>query len=225
MSCALAPKTVATHNAVVRAAALTILPTFFSKLSIGFPNPHSLLFPTIMFLYKLKKNNYLPQKLISSSLLRFNILNQLKKSRSIETNFIKRIKYRAGVKNEIDKTITTKEFYNNLKESQYAVCVRGGGNFSVRFYEALAMGRIPLFINTDCLLPFLDYYNWKDHIVWVDLKERKQIIQFSLEFHKSLSQHKMNELFKKNRLFWEQNLTLKGYFETIFKNELNMKNG
>ena len=32
--------------------------------------------------------------------------------------------------------------------SPYILCVRGAGNYSARFYEALALGRIPVLVNT-----------------------------------------------------------------------------
>ena len=63
------------------------------------------------------------------------------------------------------------EFYENMVSSDYIVCVRGGGNFSVRLYETLAMGRIPIFINTDCLLPLNKSIDWKKHVVWIERED------------------------------------------------------
>ena len=54
------------------------------------------------------------------------------------------------------------EFIRNILSSDYTLCFRGSGNYSLRFYETLCLGRIPLFINTDCKLPFEDEINWRD---------------------------------------------------------------
>jgi hypothetical protein len=130
-----------------------------------------------------------------------------------------RKKYRAGVTNEIDRQKTTKEFYDNIQDSQYVVCVRGAGNFSVRFYETLAMGRIPVFIDTDCLLPHKDSINWKDHVVWVDYRDRNLVAQKVANFHHSLDKEAFENLQQSNRRLWEEKLTLGGFFIHHFKRD------
>lgn len=55
-----------------------------------------------------------------------------------------------------------KQFDNNIMQSHFTLCIRGAGNFSMRFYQVLAFGRIPVFVDTDCVLPFeskIDYSN------------------------------------------------------------------
>ena len=39
-------------------------------------------------------------------------------------------------------------------DNLYGLCVRGFGNFSFRLGETLMMGRIPILIDTECILPF-----------------------------------------------------------------------
>src|SRR5690554_249012 len=158
-----------------------------------------------------------PEELLPTTYLRASILDRLKKSDLVDTKFILREKYRAGVTKNKDSHSTTLEFYDNLKISPYIVCVRGGGNFSVRFYEAMAMGRIPVFINTDCSLPFYDDVDWKKHVVWVEYKERHQVAQKVKDFHEGLSERDFIDLQLANRKLWEERLTLGGFF----KNWLN----
>ncbi len=156
------------------------------------------------------------QQLISTSFLRASVLKTLQKSKDVETNFIFRKKYRAGVTQNKDSHKTTLEFYDNLKNSDYIVCVRGAGNFSIRFYEALAMGRIPVLINTDCALPLNTAINWKKHVVWVDYHERSQVSRKVKEFHDSLSQQDFIDLQQANRNLWLEKLTLGGFFKRFF---------
>ena len=155
------------------------------------------------------------QQLLSTSFLRASVLKRLKQASFAETNFILRKKYRAGITEHKDTHRTTLEFYNNLKDSDYVVCVRGAGNFSVRFYETLAMGRIPVFINTDCALPFDNEIDWKKQVVWVDYKERTQVAQKVKEFHEALSKNDFIDLQLANRILWQEKLTMGGFFKNF----------
>src|SRR5262249_13911890 len=60
------------------------------------------------------------------------------------------------------------EFRENVLDSHYVLCPRGGGNWSYRFYETLCLGRIPVFFNTDCALPYESLIKWRDYCVWVE---------------------------------------------------------
>lgn len=154
-----------------------------------------------------------PQKIVSTSYLRASLLKALEVSPEIDTQFIKRKQYRAGITKNKETHNSTTEFYTNILESQYVLCVRGAGNFSVRFYETLMMGRIPLYVHTDGYLPLSDVIDWKEHVVWVDYKERHKLSEILLDFHKQLDQESLIALFQKNRKLWEEKLTLSGFFE------------
>ena len=65
--------------------------------------------------------------------------------------------------------------------------MRGGGNYSLRLYETLCLGRIPLFINTDCVLPFENNIDWKELCLWVDENDLDRIGEIVLDFHSSIS--------------------------------------
>ena len=97
-----------------------------------------------------------------------------------------------------------------MKDSDYIICVRGGGNFSARFYETLAMGRIPIFINTDCILPFDNLIDWKRYCVWVEKKELRNIGEKITTFHQSLSNEEFQKLQAECRIIWEQYLSREG---------------
>jgi len=72
------------------------------------------------------------------------------------------------------------------------------------------MGRIPVFVNTDCKLPFADEVNWKGHVVWVEADEIHNIGTIVSEFHKTLSEDNFIKLQQRNRRLWENKLQLKG---------------
>lgn len=158
-----------------------------------------------------------PQDIFPTSYLRASVLERLEKSDLVDTNFIWRENYRAGVSNGKDKDPTSFEFYENLKSTDYMVCVRGAGNFSVRFYEALAMGRIPIFVNSDSALPFDNFIDWKKHVVWIDYKDRKRIAERVNDFHKRLSPEEFKNLQLENRKLWEEKLRLGQFFKDFFE--------
>jgi hypothetical protein len=56
--------------------------------------------------------------------------------------------------NQDDHLKMESEFFQNIYENLLTVCIRGFGNYSVRFFQTLAMGRIPVFIESDSVLPF-----------------------------------------------------------------------
>ncbi|MBT8323868.1 MAG: glycosyltransferase family 47 protein, partial [Winogradskyella sp.] len=103
------------------------------------------------------------QPFFPSSIIRYKYLSKFIKSNVIHTDFILRESYRAGANTEEYKRKSTKEFYTNIEQNSYTLCIRGAGNFSVRFYETLAVGRIPVLIDTDCPLPLNDSIDWNVH--------------------------------------------------------------
>ena len=64
-----------------------------------------------------------------------------------------------------------KNFLDNMKRSHFNICNRGAGNFSMRFYQTLSCGRIPVLLNTDILLPFEDEINWNDIIIFANTEK------------------------------------------------------
>ncbi|SDH87510.1 exostosin domain-containing protein [Winogradskyella thalassocola] len=160
--------------------------------------------------YYLKLSSQEPEAIMAAALWRHSILKRMENHQGLITNFIYRAKYRAGSQNETQRATSTAEFFNNIKDSDYVVCVRGAGNFSVRLYETLAMGRIPVFVNTDCILPYTEAIDWKQHVVWVESYEVHKIGAIVYEFHKALSEDNFVQLQQRNRCLWENKLQLKG---------------
>jgi Exostosin family len=143
------------------------------------------------------------------------LLGLLEQSGELVTNFIYREQYRGGATTDEMRDQTTREYYNNLRDSDYVLCVRGGGNFSVRLYETLMMGRIPVFVNTDCLLPFPAEIDWKRHVVWVEWNERASIAKKILEFHKRHTASSFMQLQKANRELWLNQLSVAGIYRLL----------
>ncbi|MDO7172710.1 exostosin family protein [Mariniflexile sp. AS56] len=164
------------------------------------------------------------QPFYPSSIKRGRYINKLKRSEVLKTNFILRNNYRAGAHTEADKQKSTQEFYNNIFNNAYTFCSRGVGNFSVRFYETLAVGRIPVLLNTDCRLPLEDSIDWSKHIVVLDDRKKESLEQQILTFHNLYNHEGFQELQISNRKLWESYFRRPSYFIEIHDTFLKKMN-
>ncbi len=151
-----------------------------------------------------------------SSRVRYKLLKQIESNQNINSNFIYRKKYRAGANTEETKKQTTLEFYQNMYNNIYTFCLRGSGNFSVRFYETLMMGRIPLLIDTDVRLPLENVIAWENHCIKAS---ENNFIEKLLEFHSNHTNEELIEIQKSNRILAKQVLGRIVYFVEVSKNK------
>jgi hypothetical protein len=153
---------------------------------------------------------------------RSKVLSQLHRSAAVQTNFLLRTSFWNGtvVNGVLDPQRARQsriEYVNNMFDSDYIMCSRGAGNFSFRFYEVLCSGRIPLFIDTDCLLPHDRWINWRDYCVWVDETEVTQVADRLVSFHASLSPVAFEEIQHACRRLWLEWLSPTGFFSQIHR--------
>ena len=164
--------------------------------------------------WRLGRDRWEPTEL-EHTWLRRRILDAFANSPQIESQFVLRTHYRAGV-HGADRSDpaqqSRREFLDNLRDTDYTVCVRGGGNFSVRFYEALATGRMPVFIDTDCILPYAEKVDWRHYAAWVDEGEAMRAPEVLSRFHDRLSPSEFRERQLECRRLWETRLSPNGYY-------------
>ena len=91
------------------------------------------------------------------------------------------------------------DFITNLRESDYALCVKGDENASFRFYEALSMGRIPLLLDTECVLPLQDIIDYRSFCVIVDWRDADRIGEKLLAFHEQVSAEEFEAMQRRAR--------------------------
>src|SRR6185503_19907515 len=79
------------------------------------------------------------------------------RSTLVRTRFIAR-DFFSGAKSTIQLSPkeARREFVSTTRAGDFALAPKGDGNYSVRFLEALALGRIPVLIDTDTELPLED---------------------------------------------------------------------
>lgn len=139
---------------------------------------------------------------------RADVLRRLDASAAVNTRFIVRDNYGGGQR---DQTAVM-EYVNNLRDTDYTVCMRGWGNYSIRFCETLSMGRIPVFVDTDCSLPFDFQLDWRQYCVWVDSEQLDTIGEQVAAFHARLSPGEFTDLQRDCRRVWEEYLTQEQYY-------------
>ena len=92
-------------------------------------------------------------------------ISQLKQNININTSFNIRNNFWGG---SIHNQQIRGEYIDNINECDLVLCCRGAGNFSYRLYEAMSLGRIPIIVNTDIVLPCDDIIDWSSISIWVN---------------------------------------------------------
>jgi len=176
-----------------------------------------------IFLHTLKNNlrrSYCNQPLSSYTSRRSRALNVLESSSLVSTSFIKNDQYRGGATTTEERRKSARNFYQNINDSDYTLCLRGRGNFSVRLYETLAMGRIPIFVNTDCILPFANIIKWREHVLWLEEKMINLLPELVLEYHRKHTAASFRSQQLANRRLWENELSLGGFWRRLLSDQL-----
>lgn len=126
-------------------------------------------------------------------------MRALEKSTSINTNFIVRRSYAAQKGLDGLRVITSeeaeKEYIDSIINSDFVLAPKGNGNASIRFFEALSLGRFPVLINTDCVLPLADVIKYDNFVVKVDYNDMASLERRIIDFYNALS----NEEFHKRQ--------------------------
>lgn len=163
--------------------------------------------------YKLKLRKWEPAP-FETTRFRQMILRTIQQNPGIHTNYLLRRRYRAGYLPKVkdDFHSSRLEFVQNILDSDYTVCVRGGGNFSVRFYEALSLGRIPIFVDTDCILPYDKLIDYRQYCVWVEQDEIPHIAEKIIDFHNGLSENRFKELQEACYRLWSERFSRQGFY-------------
>ncbi len=149
---------------------------------------------------------------------RTRALRAVTQDRRLDSNFVLRDGFWAGaIQDESSLGPARTEYVQNMLASDYVLCARGIGNFSYRLYETLCMGRIPIFVDTDCVLPLGFDIDWRSHCVWVDESEIDGIGDRVLEFHESVDEREFEELQHACRRLWETHISPEGFFASFHR--------
>lgn len=142
-------------------------------------------------------------------LFRARALAALRNSSRIVANITARSSYSGHTKTMSGSADDIRrEFVDALDGSDYALCIRGDANASVRFYEALSLGRIPVFLDTACVLPSESKINYRSFCVFVDWRKVDCIDDVLADFHASVTPERFEEMQREARNAYEQHLRI-----------------
>lgn len=143
-------------------------------------------------------------------------LTQLEEEPDLTTNFIIRDGYIGRLKQR-----QRKEFIYNMHNNLFTFCMRGAGNFSVRFYETLMMGRIPIVVKTNSIFPFEDKIDYKKVGIFIeesDLENEKSLCKIIIDYFNEKTNDELLEIQKNNRNLYLKYFHKKTIWEQIFLN-------
>ena len=148
--------------------------------------------------------------------VRARALHLLREHRALDTNFVVRDRFLGGaiVGGVVDADAMRRvrsEYVRNMVESDYVICARGAGNFSYRLYETLSCGRIPVFVDTDAVLP------WTSRPTGGPLHLGRRVGARPIgervaEFHDAIGDEEFVDLQHSCRRFWEHYVAPEGFF-------------
>lgn len=148
---------------------------------------------------------------------RMRAMNLLASSSRVDSNFIIRSSYSGHSKTvQTDVETTRREYIDNLLGSDYALVIKGDGNYSYRFYEALSLGRIPVLLDTDCVLPLEDEIDYDSCILRVPYQNLNQLDRMIAEHWNRLTDDQFTAMQRKAREVFETHLRVDTFLRSQF---------
>lgn len=152
---------------------------------------------------------------------RMKMINHLQQSALVEPNFIIRNSYSGhSATIKIDPQQARKEYIENMLHSDYALIIKGDGNYSYRFYEALSLGRIPVLLDTDCVLPLEDIIDYDEFILRVPYQDLYRIDQYIAQHYQAASSEEFEGMQRRGREVFEEHLRVDRFLQYIAENVL-----
>lgn len=132
----------------------------------------------------------------------------------LKTNFVLRNNYIINLQDNHKK-----EFEDNMNGNLFTLCYRGRGNFSVRFYETLMRGRIPIQINSSSIFPYEDEIDYSDVGIFIEEEDLDKVDLEKLvkDYYNSKSADELLQIQKNNRRIYEEYFHPDIFFSQIFR--------
>ena len=118
----------------------------------------------------------------------------------------------AGVEGDLARRAMRREYVDSVFGNLYSLCVRGAGNWSYRFFEALSAGRIPVLIDTDCVLPLDSAIDWDKHICRIPIGRIGEAGKILAGYHSATGAAQLQARQAANRTLWLEHLAPAAFF-------------
>ena len=135
----------------------------------------------------------------------------------VKTHFIVRRSFSGALRTiELPPEQARKEFIDSIIESDFVLTPKGDGNYSNRFLEVLSLGRIPVIIDTDTILPFEDRIDYSKIVVRVPMEHIANTAQYIREFYDALSEEEWKSRQELAYETFEKYLRQDAFFRAFF---------
>ena len=125
-------------------------------------------------------------------------LAALRSSSLVKSNFLIRKTFSAHSHSiSTDPSVARREYIENMKNSDFILSPKGDGNYSMRFYEALSLGRVPLLIDTETILPLEEEIDYSSFVLRVSCKDIKRLPNIVSDFYSSVNEDKFKAMQEK----------------------------
>lgn len=133
-------------------------------------------------------------------LWRARALAVLKHSPLVTTNFKERPSFSGSTKTAVaDMRRLRQDLVDTVLGSDYCLDVRGDANDSTRLFEILSLGRIPVIVDTERRLPFVDVVNYRNFCLIVDFRNLQKLPEIVATFHEAVSPEHFEAMQRKAR--------------------------
>lgn len=150
---------------------------------------------------------------------RKKILNILENSELVEPKFIRRTSFGLNQKTiSLSPEQSRKEFVENIKQTDFSLAVRGDANDSARFYEIMSLGRIPVLLDTESVLPLEDAIEYSKCILRIPYQDIGNSPQIIADFYAKRTTESLMGMQEKAREVFEKYLRVDAYFTHVFNN-------
>jgi hypothetical protein len=158
----------------------------------------------------------------TSAPVREAVIRELSRSWKVKPRFTLRERYYGGAWDkekcgfDYDRLRRVRtEYVDSLYCADYVLCVRGYGNYSARFYEALCCGKIPLLVDTDCALPLEHVIDYERVIVRIDAENIDHAADLFVQADASITDDEFIWRQSRARELWVKHLSPHGFFASL----------
>lgn len=143
------------------------------------------------------------------------------RSTLVESRFIVRSSF-SGLRRtiELDPAAARREFLQNIADSDFVLAPKGDGNYSNRFLETLSLGRIPVLVDTDAVVPLEGVIEYSKIIVRVPMNDVRNTPRYIADFYNALTNNEWEATQKLARDTYNKYLRQDAYFRHFFTVEL-----
>jgi hypothetical protein len=146
-------------------------------------------------------------------------LRLLRRSDLVEINFIIRNSFSGHEKTiSLSPEQARREYIENMTQSDFVLAPKGDANYSVRFFEALSLGRIPILIDTECCLPLEDVIDYSKCVLRVSYRDIHSLPEIVASFYNSLTDEQFKEMQREARNVFEKYLKYDSFMNFVFSN-------